>query len=98
MNYAGVNDGNRAVVGDAAACLRTNRVWDCSARSGDRRDQFGGWNLVSKGVARKEQGVLGVGAEVHVADGAEQGCSAGIGKRALRGLHPKTTAASATGR
>src|ERR1035441_564390 len=97
MNYAGVNDGNRAVIGDAAACLRANRVWDRSARSGDRRDQFGGRNLVGKSVARKEQGVLGVGAEVHIAGVPEQGFPAGIGKRALSGLHLKTTAVSATG-
>src|ERR1019366_10091162 len=97
MNYAGVNDGNRAVIGDAAACLRANRVWDRSARSGDRRDQFGGWNQIAKGIAPEEQGVLGVGAEVHEADGAEQGFAAGIGKRALRGLHSETAAVSATG-
>src|ERR1035441_6200035 len=97
MNYAGVNDGNRAIIGEAAACLRANRVWDRSARSGGKRDQFGGRNLVGKSVAPKEQGVLGVGAEVHIAGVAEQGFAAGIGERALSGLHPKTAAASATG-
>src|ERR1019366_9091067 len=92
-----VNDGDRAIIGHAAACLRANPIGNRSVRSGGERDQFGGRNLVGKSVARKEQGVLGVGAEVHVADVAEQGFAAGIGKRALGGLHPKTTAASATG-